>query len=79
MRLKTTARGFKYAEFYDVYDAKCSIQESSICYPACIWLGVDNGEDGKEVTHGRMHLSKKDVRKLIPHLQRFLKTGYLRK
>ena len=35
-----TERGFTIGEFNDLYDSKCSIQESSLADKPAIWLGV---------------------------------------
>ena len=69
MRLKKTERGFFWGEFRDYYDNSCSIQESSIVYPPCVWLGVDQH---------RMHLTRKMARELIRRLQVFVDTGRLK-
>jgi len=42
LKQQTTDRGFKFGEFYDQYNNKCSIQQSSIADEPCIWLGVDD-------------------------------------
>ena len=44
MQLELTNRGFLRGEFADEYGHSCSIQESSIVSPACIWLGVNDAE-----------------------------------
>lgn len=94
MRKRKTARGFSSIEFKDVYDVKCSIQESSSGIKACIWIGADDiglkefkaGEGWKDIefeqsvshhfiANNRMHLSQKEVKKLIPILQKFVDTG----
>lgn len=66
--LSPTERGFLRAEFTDRYDAKCSIQKSSLAFEDCIWLGVNEH---------RMHLTQEQAAALIPHLRRFVKTGEL--
>lgn len=38
----TTDRGFSLIEFKDLYENRCSIQESSIIDIPAIWLGVTN-------------------------------------
>jgi hypothetical protein len=37
-----TQRGFCLGEFRDLYDAQCSIQESSLADVNAIWIGIDN-------------------------------------
>lgn len=85
-KLGKTPRGFKVAEFKDLYEQKCSIQESSLATKAALWLGVDStgpnmegpkGERNEEVNI-RMHLSKPIARKLITMLSTFVNTGYLK-
>ena len=66
--LSPTQRGFQRADFTDRYDAKCSIQKSSLAFEDCIWLGVNEH---------RMHLTQDMAKALIPHLRRFVKTGEL--
>jgi hypothetical protein len=81
-----TARGFAVSEFTDFYGSKCSVQESSIVFPECIWLGTDVPHDiGRTVPYPyrageqtRMHLTRKMVKELIPLLQKFVETGRLR-
>jgi hypothetical protein len=60
--------GIMYGEFIDQYGQLCSIGESSSAMDDCIWLGVS--------LH-RMHLTQEIVEALLPHLQRFVETGYL--
>jgi hypothetical protein len=38
----STERGFSTSTFRDYYDQGCSMQESSLCSPRCLWLGVDD-------------------------------------
>jgi len=93
MKLKKTNRGFQLAEFKDQHGLECSIQESSLATKACIWLGIDNpyvkvmGQPGEGwidfplpagvQISSRMHLTQAMAKKLLPHLQKFIKTGYL--
>lgn len=44
MNITTTERGFEFAEFYDRYNQKCSLQKSSLVAEDCIWFGVDNAD-----------------------------------
>lgn len=37
-----TARGFDLIEFVDRYDAKCSLQESSLASEPAIWFGCND-------------------------------------
>jgi hypothetical protein len=87
MKQGKTARGFSIIKFNDHYGKECSIQESSLSTKSCIWFGIDNAEpqvlvqnkgwvdykfpENVEFTT-RMHLTVKQVEKLIPILQRFV-------
>lgn len=80
MKIKKTNRGFSLIEFEDRYKQKCSLQKSSLATEDAIWLGVDVGIPvelgGKgEKIDGRMHLTCKQVKALLPHLQAFAETG----
>ena len=92
MRKKKTPRGFGLFEFTDRYGNGCSLQESSLATERAIWLGIDEANpsvliEGKGWTPvefptdtlftTRMHLTRKDVKKLLPHLQKFVETGEL--
>jgi hypothetical protein len=81
VRLRKTERGFLRGEFVDADGQACSIQESSQVEPR-LWLGSSaNGEAihlGRHVGV-RMHLDRKTARMLIPHLQRFVAQGDLRR
>lgn len=75
---KYTSRGFPYKEFKDKYGAVCSMQMSSIATEPCLWLGV-NGEQSEEFRntfkscpYTRMHLTYKQVQKLVEDLQMWL-------
>jgi len=71
-KIKTTHRGFSYIEFEDRNKNKYSLQKSSVATEDCIWLGVDVPELGT-----RLHLSREDVKKLLPFLQKFVESGEL--
>jgi hypothetical protein len=68
IEIKKTERGFKKGDFTDAYGEKCSIQESSLAEEDCVWLGINNS---------RMHLTKSQVKELLPLLKHFAKTGEL--
>ncbi len=80
MKIKRTKRGSTLIEFKDRYKQKCSLQKSSLATEDAIWLGVDVtippelGGEGKEI-YGRMHLTRRQVKALLPHLQAFVETG----
>jgi hypothetical protein len=79
MEIKPTSRGFKRAEFVDLYGEQCSIQESSLATDDAIWLGCNEGKH-HHVTGScmaRMHLNRAMAAELIPLLQHFVDTGYL--
>ncbi len=40
----TTDRGFNLIEFMDLYNQKCTIQESSLATDTAIWFGIDEVE-----------------------------------
>lgn len=73
MKKTKTLRGFDRIDFKDRYNQFCSLQKSSLASEDAIWLGVDIDLDGKENT--RMHLTREQVKELLPHLQRFAETG----
>lgn len=90
MKKNKTLRGFGLIEFEDRNGHHCSLQKSSIATEDCIWLGIENAnprvlvqdkgwcpvpfpEDILFTT--RMHLNREQVKKLLPHLQKFVKTG----
>jgi len=75
MKVEFTKRGFARIDFIDRYNAKCSIQDSSIATEDCIWLGCNEGEHADGSCCARMHLTQEHVRQLLPVLQRFLDTG----
>ena len=76
MKTKRTERGFAFKEFSDLYGSECSIQKSSLATNDAIWFGVDKHFTLDTTKNNvRMHLDKKLVKKLIPILQNFVKTG----
>ena len=90
MKKEKTCRGFSIIKFKDSYDNPCSLQMSSSAMEDKIWLGIDDANPQicapgncwikydipKEVMlHTRMHLTKDQVKDLLPHLQKFVKTG----
>ena len=85
MRIKKNERGFAYGEFDDFYGKKCSIQKSSLATRDAIWLGVSNTgprmgnySKNRNVEYWRMHLTKKEVKALLPVLQKFVETGEIK-
>lgn len=86
LKIKKTIRGFGIIEFEDRYKQKCSLQESSLAEESAIWFGVDNTGPSLEGPNGqrnedvgvRMHLTVKQMKKLLPYLQNFIETGYLK-
>ena len=90
MKLEKTNRGFSIIKFKDRYKVECSIQKSSLASEDAIWLGCDDANSEilipgqgwqkydipKEVSlTTRMHLTQKQVKKLLPILQKFAETG----
>lgn len=76
---KTTVRGFGYFEFDDEYGAKCSLQESSLASDGHIWFGVDEEPETIKGDYKRMHLSRKQIKELLPILNYFSLHGRLPK
>lgn len=86
MKTDHTNRGFGYIEFMDAYDCECSLQQSSLVEPH-IWLGMQKNDDGEwtvgkmmpsgKHTGTRMHLSRFQVKTLLPLLQHFVEHGDL--
>ena len=76
LEIKTTERGFEYAEFVDRYGQKCSLQKSSLATEDAIWFGVDVDLNGEEV-NARMHLTQEMVEQLLPILSSFYSSGNL--
>lgn len=75
--LKPTNRGFLRGDFEDRYGQQCSVQESSLATEEAIWLGVDVSLKGVDVEHGRMHLTRQQVKDLLPILRYFARNGSL--
>lgn len=66
--LQRTARGFEILEFIDDNGQVSSLQKSSAATDDLIWLGR---------TEARMHLTKAQVKRILPYLQQFVETGEL--
>ena len=68
--MKTTkVQGAKVVEFLDFNNEQCALNPSSLATKEpCLWLGI---------VGNRMHLTQKQVKKLLPHLQKFAETGEL--
>jgi len=90
MKLEKTSRGFNVRRFKDHYGVACSIQESSLATQSCIWLGCDETNPRvlrppkgwiplqlpqNTLCNTRMHLTRKQVTKLLPIFIRFSITG----
>lgn len=87
---RKTNRGFQVVEFADFNGVKCSLQQSSLATEDALWLGC-NDADPKVLVKGqgwqsvempegytantRMHLSRKQVKKLIGYLEQWHDTG----
>lgn len=89
LEIKKTDREFGYYEFHDCYDVECSLQKSSLATEDAIWFGINN-PDPKQLVNGqwasvefpegthfnkRMHLTRSQVKELLPILKQFVKTG----
>ena len=95
MKISQTHRGFDIIEFEDRYEAKCSLQKSSLVTEDAIWLGVVKAKPkilASKVMEGgtgwvdyplpedvsistSMHLTREQVKELLPHLELFVNTG----
>lgn len=72
-----TNRGFDLLEFRDHYDAECSLQKSSLATDDAIWFGPNNPNPDCFHMTTRMHLTRDQVKMLLPFLHRFVETGEL--
>lgn len=88
LKYAATQRGFIRADFFDLYDHPCHIQESSLADDEAIWLGANEGTHYEDTTAidlaGRgltcaaaMHLNRQQAAELITALQFFVDTGHL--
>ena len=68
LKRRVTNRGFGIYEWRDFYGQDCSLQESSLAEPSCVWLGA--GSD-------RMHLTQDQCRELGALLSYFAEEGKL--
>ena len=89
MKFGKTARGFSIIDFKDRYDVECNIQESSLATDDAIWIGCANPEPKIMSDKGwvpykipeyvlintRMHLTRRQVKELLPILANFVETG----
>ena len=91
--MKKTERGFSIKEFEDSYGEMCSLQKSSsvddkiwfgIDNPKLtIFADSSKGKyaivdmPDNFMVNSRMHLTRKQVKKLLPYLENFVKTGDL--
>jgi hypothetical protein len=91
MRLKRLVRDLLGSEFTDRNGVTCSIQESSAATEALLWLGCNEPNPQIFPGNGtgwhpyplpenvqcttRMHLTRRQVRALLPHLQAFAESG----
>jgi len=71
MKIEKTERGFELIRFKDFYGAECSLQQSSLALydkpgVSAIWFGKGDK---------RMHINLDLMKKLLPHLQRWVKDG----
>ena len=93
MKLEQTNRGFDLVKFKDRNGVECSLQKSSIATEDCIWLGCNDASpqvlipgqgwqpvslpSGDVIANTRMHLNQKQVKEILPYLQKFAETGEL--
>jgi hypothetical protein len=76
-RIEKTNRGFEFIDFEDYYGKPCRLQQSSMALTkipgtGAVWLGVNVERSDS------MHLTQKQVRTLISHLNAWLETGSFR-
>lgn len=94
MELNDTARGFAIGKFTDAYGQECSLQKSSkigdyiwlgVDSPKLVVFEDDS--KGRYIqtklpknwdVHSRMHLSREQVKELLPALIKFAETGELK-
>jgi hypothetical protein len=84
-------KSLKRIEFHDAHQNECSLQESSTDMYDAVWLGVqepvinvmvDGGwkdlvlPEGA-VVNSRMHLTQRQIRKILPLLEYFAEHGSL--
>lgn len=94
MKIEKTSRGFAITRFTDFNHVSCSLQESSLATDDAIWLGCDDANPRhlvpgtgwttiemppNTVMNTRMHLTRKMVKKLLPVLEEFVRSGSLKK
>lgn len=91
MKITKTNRNFDIIDFTDSYGTECSLQKSSLAFEDRIWLGTNDGKPQIQTPEGfkpytlpdkvllstRMHLTRKQVKQLLPFLKKFAKTGEL--
>jgi hypothetical protein len=77
-KISKTARGFAIKTFTDYYGSECSLQKSSLADIDCVWLGVTRPFTEPQIANQtRMHLTRPMVKKLLPLLEKFVRTGEL--
>lgn len=90
MKVEHTVRGFDIVKFSDQYGVSCSLQKSSLATEDCIWLGCEDADPqvlirgegwqpvpmpDEYIANTRMHLTRAQVKALLPFLSRFVETG----
>lgn len=89
LKINLTSRGFDIIEFTDRNGVDCTIQKSSLATEDAIWFGCQDPNPryfsakgwtplelpDYTIINTRMHLTRKQVRRLLPILKRFAKTG----
>ena len=85
MNVTTNDRGFEWIDFKDHNGVACSVQQSSAIWPygtgrpgtSLLWLGV-NRPVPDSINSGRMHLTRDQVRELLPQLAAWAERGTLK-
>ena len=67
-------KGLSKISFEDDYKQQCSLQKSNAVLENKIWFGVDKDINGKAI-NARMHLTQKQVKDILPYLQKFANNG----
>lgn len=78
INIRRTQRGFYRGDFLDIYDNKCSIQDSSLAGRDALWLGQNTGTHHLGACVARMHIDTELARELIILIERFVATGSIK-
>jgi hypothetical protein len=94
MKITKTRRGFERIDFKDRNGVECSLQQSSLATENAVWLGCNDSDPrvlvpgrgwqpvpvpADYIANTRMHLTAKQAKALVEHLQSWLRTGSFKK